>query len=91
MAKTINKNLKALVERKYKEVDIGIVNNQYHFANAFGVGFDGEVATRVGKFSFIPNGFTKSMKASIFDGSPSIWMTADFGVISVILHLYISA
>lgn len=55
--KNLNKNLEALINKKFKQVDIGLINNKYYFANAFSVGFDGEAASRVKNFSFIPNSF----------------------------------
>jgi len=55
--RNLKKDLKILLESRTKLVDIGQVNDQYFFINGLGVGFDGEVATRVRSFMRYSKGF----------------------------------
>lgn len=55
--KGLKKDLEILLEGRTKSVDVGRVNDQYYFINGLGVGFDGEVATRVRSFMRFSKGF----------------------------------
>jgi len=55
--RNLKKDLNFLLAGRVKEIDVGLVNNQCYFINAFSVGFDGEVAARVKKFIPYGTGF----------------------------------
>jgi len=55
--RNLKKDLNFLLAGRVKEIDVGLVNNQCYFINAFSVGFDGEVAARVKKFMPYGTGF----------------------------------
>lgn len=57
MTRNLGKNLKILLKSNVKKVDLGIVNDQYYFINGLGVGFDGEAASRVRKFTKYIGGY----------------------------------
>jgi len=57
LSKNPKKALKTLLGNQTRVVDIGLVNSQRYFINGLGVGFDGEVASRVRGFSKFSRGF----------------------------------
>ncbi|PIS42738.1 MAG: hypothetical protein COT24_01950 [Candidatus Kerfeldbacteria bacterium CG08_land_8_20_14_0_20_40_16] len=63
LSRNLKKDLKILLEGKIKEVDLGLVNNQYYFINGLGVGFDGEAASRVRKFTKYISGYPAYLMA----------------------------
>ncbi|MFA5051710.1 MAG: diacylglycerol kinase family protein [Patescibacteria group bacterium] len=58
LTKNIHKNLKVLNNAGTRTIDIGRVNGDRYFINGIGVGFDGEVASRVRKFLKYARGFS---------------------------------
>ncbi|MBU0597613.1 diacylglycerol kinase family lipid kinase [Patescibacteria group bacterium] len=56
-SRNLKKDLKILLKNKTRKIDIGLVNEQHYFVNGFGVGFDGEVASRVRRFLKYSSGF----------------------------------
>lgn len=55
--KKLSDDLKILKNGRTREVDAGVVNNEYYFINGFGAGFDGQVATKVKKYLPYVKGF----------------------------------
>ena len=58
LSKNIKKNLQKLLNGNVETIDVGFVDNRFYFVNAFGVGFDGEVASHAQKFMKFGRGFT---------------------------------
>lgn len=56
LARNIKKDLKILLAKKTREIDLGFVNNRY-FVDGLGIGFDAEASMKVKKFLKYLNGF----------------------------------
>jgi len=56
LARNIKKDLKILLAKKTREIDLGFVNNRY-FVDGLGIGFDAEASMKVRKFLKYLNGF----------------------------------
>lgn len=57
LSSNLYKDLRILMLGKTREVDIGMINKKYYFINGFGIGFDGEVASRVRSYMKYSKGF----------------------------------
>lgn len=56
--KDIKKDLGSLINGRVELIDVGLVNSRTYFINAFGVGFDGEVAAHAHDFMKYGRGLT---------------------------------
>lgn len=65
LTKDIKKDLTKLIHDRVMAVDVGCVNGAHYFINAFGVGFDGEVAARVRTFMRFSRGFPAYLLAVV--------------------------
>jgi len=84
LARNINKDLKILLAKKTKEIDLGFVNNRY-FVDGLGVGFDAEASMKVRKFLKYVNGFlaylASVLRTLVTYQFPQVKITLDNGQI----------
>ncbi|MDD5039910.1 MAG: diacylglycerol kinase family lipid kinase [Patescibacteria group bacterium] len=64
-SRSLRQCLSALRRGAVRNVDIGTVNDTRHFINAVGIGFDGEVASRVRQYLRFARGFSAYLLATL--------------------------